>query len=272
VPFLDERSFALAVLAVTLGLAGWVWGGLRARTIGTIAATLVVAWLLPFEVRPSWAVAGWAALAAGGFTLARRVPATRVLIAAPAVGLIGIGLVVAVTLIAPPSRLVVDATTVVTGYPILTDAMVALVSLAIALGVGVWLNREDPLSQPGAIAAALVALYAISVGVVDLFQAQTGTRPLQDLQREAQLALSLVWSALGGIAFVVGLRSHLRPVRRAGLALLGLATAKVFIVDLSSLDVAYRVLSLIGLGVLLLLSAVVYARQQGRDARTGTEA
>ncbi|HEY5434673.1 MAG TPA: hypothetical protein VIK13_05530, partial [Candidatus Limnocylindrales bacterium] len=47
-----------------------------------------------------------------------------------------------------------------------------------------------------------------------------------------------------------------------GLGLLGLATAKVFFVDLAALDVAYRVLSLVALGVLLLVSAAVYARTQ----------
>jgi uncharacterized membrane protein len=270
--FLDQRTFALLALAATLGTLGWVWGGLGARAVGTVGAALVIAWLLPFELSPAYAVAGWAALGAGGFALVRRLPATRTLVGAPSVGLVVYGVLVAVSLIAPPSRLVVDPTTVVTGYPILTDATLALVSLAIAIGVGVRIHRDDPLSGPGAIAAALVLLYAISVGVVDVFQQQVGTRPLEDLQREAQLALSLVWSALGGIAFAIGLRGNVGAIRRAGLALLGLATVKVFIVDLASLDVAYRVLSLVGLGVLLLLSAVVYARQQGREGRTGTEA
>jgi uncharacterized membrane protein len=272
VPFVDERTFALAALAVSLGAAGWVWGGLSARAAGTLGAALTIAWLLPFELRPAYAVAGWAALAAGGFALVWRLPSVRILIGAPAIGLLSFGALVAVAVVAPPSRLVVDATTDVAGLPILTDATVALVSLAIACGIGVRLNRNDPLSLPGAIATALLVLYAISVGVVDVFQRQVGTRPLEDLQREAQLALSLVWSALGVIAFVIGLRAHLRPVRRAGLALLGLATAKVFIVDLASLDVAYRVLSLVGLGVLLLVSAVFYARQQQRESAAGSKA
>ena len=42
--------------------------------------------------------------------------------------------------------------------------------------------------------------------------------------------------------------------------LLALATAKVFLLDLASLDVAYRVLSLVGLGLLLLGSAYAYGR------------
>ena len=111
----------------------------------------------------------------------------------------------------------------------------------------------------------------MSIAVVDVFQSQVATRPLEDLQREAQLALSLLWSVLGGLVFVLGLRSRRTPIRRTGLALFGLATAKVFFVDLASLDVAYRVLSLVGLGVLLLGSALVYARQQQRDTRSGHE-
>jgi uncharacterized membrane protein len=41
-----------------------------------------------------------------------------------------------------------------------------------------------------------------------------------------------------------------------------LATVKVFLFDLASLDVAYRVLSLVALGVLLLVSAFAYSRMQ----------
>jgi uncharacterized membrane protein len=47
-------------------------------------------------------------------------------------------------------------------------------------------------------------------------------------------------------------------VREAGLALLALATAKVFVFDLSYLDVSYRVISLMGLGLLLLGGAYAY--------------
>jgi len=87
-------------------------------------------------------------------------------------------------------------------------------------------------------------------------------RPLEDLQKEAQVALSVLWSILGGVFFAAGTLLRRPPVRLFGLALLGLATAKVFLVDLAALDVAYRVLSLVALGVLLLISAVVYQRMQ----------
>jgi uncharacterized membrane protein len=271
-PFVDELTVALVALAVTLLAAGWTWGSLPARMIGAVGAALSIAWLLPFEVRPAFAVAGWAALAAAGFAVVHRFPMTRLGIGAPSVGLLAFGGLVALSVVAPLSRLVVDATTVVDGLPVLTDATVALGSLALACAVGARLNRAEPLSRAGAIAAALFALYGLSVGLVDAFQRQVGSRPLEDLQREAQLGLSLLWSVLGGIAFAVGIRTRQPAVRRSGLALLGLATVKVFIVDLAALDVAYRVMSLVGLGVLLLLSAFVYARQQSREARSKTEA
>ena len=57
---------------------------------------------------------------------------------------------------------------------------------------------------------------------------------------------------LGVVAFVAGLRLRIDDLRRGGLALLALATAKVFLFDLAALDVAYRVISLIALGLLLL--------------------
>jgi predicted membrane protein DUF2339 len=268
IPFVDELTVALVVLAATLLAAGAVWGGVSARAAGIVAAGLAVAWLLPFELRPSLAVAGWAAIAAGGFALIRRVPAVRILVGIPSVGLLAVGVVVALVVVAPPSRLVVDAATVVTGLAILTDATIALVSLALACALGVYLHRAERASLWGAVAAATLLLYAASVAVVDVFQQQVGTRSLEDLQREAQVALSLLWSALGGIAFVAGPVTRLGPVRRAGLVLLGLATAKVFLVDLASLDVAYRVLSLVGLGILMLLSSVAYARHQQREAAT----
>jgi uncharacterized membrane protein len=59
----------------------------------------------------------------------------------------------------------------------------------------------------------------------------------------------------------------------AGLAVLGLATAKVFLFDLSSLDIAYRVITLIVLGVLLIASALAWTRLKPvPNQRTDVEA
>ena len=111
-----------------------------------------------------------------------------------------------------------------------------------------------------AIAGVLV-VYLLSVGVVDEFQRQVnGSTDISSLEKRAQVALSILWAALGGGSFAVGIARLIRPARLFGLGLLGLATAKVFIVDLASLDASYRVLSFIGLGLLLLGSSYLYQR------------
>ena len=69
-------------------------------------------------------------------------------------------------------------------------------------------------------------------------------------------------SVIGVAALVFGFARRWTPARIFGLALLGVVTLKVFIVDLAALDVAYRVLSFVALGILLLGAAYLYSRFQ----------
>lgn len=71
---------------------------------------------------------------------------------------------------------------------------------------------------------------------------------------------NLALSALGAAAFAFGLVRRRRIARRFGLGLLALVTVKVFVVDLGSVDVAYRVLSFLGMGLVLLGSAFLAGR------------
>jgi uncharacterized membrane protein len=261
-PFADQRTYVLAILAATIALSGWAWRGIMPGLRGGVTALVVVAWLLPFEIRPGYAVAGWSALALAGFWALRIFPGERLLLGATSCALAGFGAVVALAVVAPPDRLVVDSATTVLGWPLLTDATVALAALAVAAGAGAFLHRDERLSLPALAGAGVALVYLLSVAVVDQFQLQVASRPLEELQKEAQVGLSALWSIVGAAAFATGLVARRPPIRLFGLALLGLATAKVFLVDLAALDVAYRVLSLVALGVLLLVSAAVYARMQ----------
>ncbi|HEX7399861.1 MAG TPA: DUF2339 domain-containing protein [Candidatus Limnocylindrales bacterium] len=261
-PFLDQRTYVLAILAATLLLSGWMWRAVLHALRGGVAAALVVAWLLPFEVRPGYAVAGWSALALAGLWVLRFAPTGRLLLGGASCALAAFGVAVTLAIIAPIDRFVVDATTTVLGWPLLSDATVALGTLAIAVGAGALLHRRERLSLPAVIAAGVAVVYMLSVAVVDQFQLQVAARPLEELQKEAQVGLSALWSVLGAAAFATGLVARRPPIRLFGLGLLGLATVKVFLVDLAALDVTYRVLSLVALGVLLLVSAAVYARMQ----------
>jgi uncharacterized membrane protein len=68
-----------------------------------------------------------------------------------------------------------------------------------------------------------------------------------------QSALSIVWGFAGLSAMVVGARSARRPVWLAGAALMGVVVAKLFVVDLGNTGTLARVVSFLGVGVLLLV-------------------
>ena len=110
-------------------------------------------------------------------------------------------------------------------------------------------------------------MYWVSIAFVDVFARRVGgTIATEELAKQAQVALSVCWTALGPASLVVGLVTHRARPRHAGFALLALATAKVFVIDLASMDVAYRAVVLAGLGVLLLASAYLFTRFRGPRA------
>jgi uncharacterized membrane protein len=141
-------------------------------------------------------------------------------------------------------------------------------TLAVAAMAAVLVGRAllPPRDRDARIAALLAGawvVYLLSIGTVDLFQANLGGGvALEELQKQAQVALSVLWAVLGVAAFVTGLVRQSTTARLFGLGLLAIVTAKVFIIDLAALDVAYRVLSFVALGLLLLGAAYLASRFQ----------
>ena len=133
-------------------------------------------------------------------------------------------------------------------------AVVALVLVAAAALAVAALVPE--LGRALVLAAVAVATYLASVLVVDA------------AGDHAQLALSAFWAALGFVGLIAGLVRDRRPLRLAGLALLGLAVAKVFIVDLAALASLWRVASFLLLGLLLLAGAFAYQRMRKEASLT----
>lgn len=68
-----------------------------------------------------------------------------------------------------------------------------------------------------------------------------------------QSAFSLLWTLLALGAMMVATRRHLRVLWIAGAALMGVVVAKLFLVDLSGVGTVERIVSFIGVGVLMLL-------------------
>jgi uncharacterized membrane protein len=68
-----------------------------------------------------------------------------------------------------------------------------------------------------------------------------------------QAAFSILWTLLALGAMIVATRRGLRPVWVVGAVLMGVVVAKLFLVDLSGVGTVERIVSFIGVGVLMLL-------------------
>lgn len=152
---------------------------------------------------------------------------------------------------APPDALLI-------GVDDLAKGLIGIAMVALAAFASSRLLAADPPERRTAleIAGVVAIIYLPSVAIVDTWT----TGDLSEPGQTPQLLLSAFWSLTGLAAIVYGLFRRQRPARLAGLALLGVAVAKVFLFDLATLDSIYRVLSFLALGLLLLAGAFAYQR------------
>ncbi len=148
-----------------------------------------------------------------------------------------------------------------------------LVAITVVGGIA-WVIRDEHGSRHKAFTIALIcvnvlALLALNYEVSDYFyrhgqQANTlapNQYDWRETQRARDFSFSALWMVYGCVALVIGFWRKLASLRWQALVLIGLTIAKVFLYDLSNLSGAWRVLSFIGLGVLLM--AISYLYQKG---------
>jgi uncharacterized membrane protein len=161
---------------------------------------------------------------------------------------------------APPVSLV-------TGLADPLDAVIALGAVAAATIVAAGaLETLSPRARPALLGAAGITLLYLASGlVVTPFESgEAVDSALLSAHQQGQMVLSVFWALVGVTVLVTGLQRDLHALRLAGLALLGVTVAKVFLFDLATLSSMYRVVSFIGLGVLLLAGAFVWQRLRPR--------
>jgi len=86
-----------------------------------------------------------------------------------------------------------------------------------------------------------------------------------------QYALSAVWTAYGAVLVAIGLIRRNASLRWIGMALLAITIVKVFSLDLRELDIVYKILALLGLGLVLIAVGFGYqrlVRDQAEQGRT----
>ena len=163
---------------------------------------------------------------------------------------------------------------------------VAISVLALVAWYG--LRRKDDTGRGGAalaiIALNLLALIALSREAADYYsRALMNTRATPGVWNQEQWAntrnigiardftFSALWMGYGAMLMLVGFWKRSAFVRWQALALIAATTAKVFIYDVSQLDRAYRILSFIVLGALLLAISFGYQRDWLKLSRSSSK-
>jgi uncharacterized membrane protein len=140
----------------------------------------------------------------------------------------------------------------------------------LSLAAWAWRPRTpDPdWHAAGGVLLWSLAGFALLSGVtVELYQyfdarAQAGTASAL----AGGLAISVYWLFFAAALVALGFRLRAGMVRSAGLAVAGLAAAKVLLFDLSRLDALYRIASFFGLALIALAVAFAYNRKTSSAA------
>lgn len=155
------------------------------------------------------------------------------------------------------------------GHPMLfhSRTTAALSLLAVWAGLA-WISdrvgdvEERALVGPAILVTNLLALSWLSLEAFSI-ASSLEHRALATVAA-SRFALSAVWIAYAAGALAVGFRKELQAARLGGMALLMLAGAKIYLWDLASLALGYRVLSFGVLAAALLGVSYVYQRREAR--------
>ncbi len=288
IPVLNIRFLAFViVLALLSGLAFW-FGRARDRLTEleayvfqnlVIAANVVALWTLSQEIihyfdglevknqsdyfsamhlslTALWALYGSVVVSVG---LVRRQPVVRW----AGLGLLSLATVKLLGFDALEARLDPLTFIPVLNIRFLVFAMV----VALVSGFTLWYRRErDQLTQEEAyvfpillVAANFIALWTLSQEVIHLF-GSLSVKNDDTYFNSTHLSLTVLWAVYAMGVIGAGIAARSRWVRLAGMGLLAIPVAKLFVFDVFLLDMEYRVAAFLTLGILLLAMGLVYQR------------
>jgi uncharacterized membrane protein len=248
-------SLFVGLLAAVVLLAASVWPCADERPIPWLALLASSAWCVvtlalgpeATVARLAWCLVPVAALL--GWTYAR--PTRHALeVATMQLGLALLGAIVA---LADANALNLDRAPnlgINIGLALLLLLLAGAGIAAVVRARGATQVEAVSITAPGLVIAGAVGLVVL-LGVASL---TGGAASL------GQLGYSLGGAAVGLGLIVAGLRLHESVWRRAGLAVIGLAAAKLILVDLAAAAAVWRALSFVGLGAISIVGAFAYSR------------
>jgi uncharacterized membrane protein len=147
----------------------------------------------------------------------------------------------------------------------------AYLLVIVCFGIALWSAREH-LDETGdqektelgiySVLINVFALIALSLEFWDYFGKATVS---MDVDHARHLSLSVLWTVYASALIFLGWRQKSALLRWQALILFGLVVVKVFIFDLASLERAYRILSFLVLGLVLLGVSFAYTKRAAKS-------
>lgn len=141
----------------------------------------------------------------------------------------------------------------VLGPPVLNTLAVAYLIPALAIGFSVWRIHGTPLWIKRASWGVAGVLASIWLGLMirHIWQGAEGMFEGNGVTQPELYTYTMALLVIGAVLFYQSLARRSDVMRKAGLAVIGLAVAKVFLIDIAGLGGLIRVFSLLALGLAL---------------------
>ncbi len=268
-------AFTFGALSVSVALCSKRFGpeDKDARTSAFVWPAVVALGFLtaaiPLQLENEWVTIGWAIQGAAVLLLWRRVDhAGLKWTALTLFGVVAVRLTLNPMVLSyhPPSGFPV-LNWLAYGYLVPMAAMIVGARLLLDLDVARRRTWEKNVFGERQVLVGLLGAAAIAVGFVwvnlTILDAYSVGRELElpfDRVPARDLTLSMAWALYGLLLLAVGIWRTVRPLRALGTTLIAVTALKVFLYDLGNLTDLWRVASLVGLAVSLILVSFVYRR------------
>jgi uncharacterized membrane protein len=224
------------------------------------SALFFVTLIFPIQLERQWITVGWALEGAALLWLFHRVPH-------PGLRLVGFLL-----LVVSFARLALNPFVISeygrTGTPILNWYLYAygIVTVCLLLGGRLLAPPRHILGGSNARAVlyalgTILAFLLLNIEIADYFSEPGTTLTFKFSANLAQdMTYSLGWATFAFILLAIGFKTNTGPIRYAGMALMIVTIFKLFLHDLWRLGGLYRIGSLVGLAVVLMVISFIYQR------------
>jgi len=231
---------------------------LELLTMMAIALTFVTL-AIPIQLKSNWITIAWSVEALALLWAGIEIKTKR--LQAIGCGLFGLALLKLVFWDTPWAHRAAF-TPVINKYFLSALVVIACLGIAAALCRRLRPAEARVFTLGFVIAVIAVLWFVMSIETFTFFNMRAAEQDVfEDYKHElwlGQMTLSVLWSVYAAILAAVGFIRRQAVIRWAALALFGLTTIKVMMVDIAVLQRLYRIIAFFVLGLLLLLVAWAY--------------